>query len=442
MDYIIIYEKKNRELENALLLKIELELRGYECSVIQFYEGNRFNVFGISRPKVILAPNLYEYKSIPRIYSRFGRSQLVNLQYEQVLSEKWEKIGHHNPKSEAKKAIHVCWGPKTRDRLTEAGVPKGNLKVIGALQLDLLRKEYRRNTSSVKQELAQEFKLDETKRWALFISSFTYADISESKLSMNESISNTNLSSFVKVHTSSRDSILDWLKRILEQDTDNIIIYRPHPDELSLNKVIELEKKYLNFRIIRDRSVKTWIESCDNIYSWYSTSVVESHFLNKPYAILRPLELPNDFESVLLKYSKYIKSYEEFENDYFKNDSERILPINESYIRQYYQVDNDKPSFIKYCDMLEEVYSSEDKQIYDIKLIDKIKAKIMTVMVILVNFAYRVSNIKLDKYRKRNKNNSILSWFIEMDDQIASDKEKKDIEDRLVEIIFSPKRKE
>lgn len=37
MDFIIIYERKIRELENALLLKLELEKRGYLCGVYQYY---------------------------------------------------------------------------------------------------------------------------------------------------------------------------------------------------------------------------------------------------------------------------------------------------------------------------------------------------------------------------------------------------------------------
>lgn len=437
MDFIIIYERKIRELENALLLKLELEKRGYLCGVYQYYEGIKYNILNNNSPKVILIPHLYNERDIYRNFAKFGSAEhLVNLQYEQVLSERWERVGHHNPKGEAKNAVHVCWGTKTRDRLKEAGVPINNIKVLGALQLDLLRKEYRKKSAYVKKELGQAFKLDVTKRWTLFISSFTYADISEDRLKMNESVANVDLGNFVKLHTNSRNQILDWLKKILGQDKDNLIIYRPHPDELNLNKVIELEKTYLNFKIIREQPVKVWIESSDNIYSWYSTSIVESHFLDKPYSILRPIELPNDFDSVLLKHAQFITEYNKFEQDFIKDDSTREMPIDDSYIRQYYQVDDSYPSYKKYCDMLEEVYKSDTKQSYNIKLIDKITSKIKTLAVIVINIIYKISKLDLEKYKRRNKNGFLISWLIEMDNQIASDAEKKKIEEKLKKTVF------
>jgi surface carbohydrate biosynthesis protein len=436
MDFLIVYERKQRELENAILLKIELESRGYTCSIYQYYEGDKYNIFNTNPPKVILVPHLYSDSNVYRTFSRFGRSKhLINLQYEQVLSEKWEKLGHHNPKGEANNAIHLCWGPKTKKRLETSGTPPDKLKVLGSLHLDLLRREYRINQLHLKNQLGDMFKLDSCKKWTLFLSSFSYANISDNRLRMNELNAGTSLESFREIHTNSRNKILTWLGNILEKDTENIIIYRPHPDELNLNPVLELEKKFPNFKVISYSVVKNWIEASDSIYSWYSTSVVESHFLDKAYSILRPITLPDSFDSVLLKHATFITDYQEFENDYYKNNSERKVAIADSFIKQYYQVDEMRPAFVNYCDYLEEVYKSNHQQ-YNLTIINKLKAALKSISVTLVYFLFKNIQIDLDKYRKEDvKKNFLIEWFIEMDNQIVNDAEKKEVEEKIKQTL-------
>jgi len=255
------------------------------------------------------------------------------------------------------------------------------------------------------------------------------------RLKQNESNAGINLEDFREIHTNSRDKILDWFKKILEKDTENIFIYRPHPDELNLDTVMELEAQYPNFKIIRYSAVKDWIEASDNIYSWYSTSVVEAHFLDKPYSILRPLVLPESFDSVLLKHANFITAYDEFEKDYFKDDSERKTAIDDFHIDQYYQIDKAHPAYMKYCDFLEKVYCSK-KQNYVLGVKNRIIAKLKSISVIFVYFLYKNFKIDLEKYRKEDlKRNFFIEWFIEMDNQIVSNDEKKEIEDRLKDIL-------
>jgi len=437
MDFTIVYERKQRELENDTLLKIELERRGYTCEIVQYYEGDKFNIFNINPPKVILVPHLYGNANLYRTFSRFGKANhIVNLQYEQVLSAKWEKLGHHNPKEEAQNALHLCWGEKTQERLVKAGVSSENLKVLGAPHLDLLRKEYRKSTSGIKQFFSKKYNFDFSKKWIIFLSSFTYADIDNYRLKQNEDNAGVKLSEFREIHTTSRDEILNWFSKILENNKENIFIYRPHPDELVLHPVEKLEKRFPNFKIIREEPVKDWINASDVIYSWYSTSVVEAHFLDKPYAILRPKVLPESFDSVLLKYAEFITTYEQFEADYVQSDDDRKSAINDCYINQYYQIDTKKPSFIKYVDLLEILYKS-DKQVFEMSIYNKLTATVKTVAAKLIYFLYRYQNIDLDRYRKDStlQRNFFIEWFIEMDNQIVSSEEKENIENILKNIL-------
>lgn len=316
---LVIYERKSRELETAVLLKLKLQEVGIKCDLAQFYELSSFYLFSKKNYDLIIVPHLYDSKEVFRTLTRYGKkSRILNLQYEQVLSKKWEDLGHHNPSGLAKFYPHVCWGKETEERLIAAGVPHDNVYTVGAMQLDLLQDS---DVDAIKKHLSVKFDLPRNKKWKLFLSSFTYADISDEKLRQNEAIANTNLSYFKDIHSRSRDNILNWFSKVLSEDKDSILIYRPHPDEANFEKIKKLEFEFDNFKVIEYSSAKDWIQSCDLIISWYSTTVVESHFLDKPYAILRPLELPDDFDSVLLKKGKFITSFEEFKDEvYFKNN--------------------------------------------------------------------------------------------------------------------------
>lgn len=428
MDFLIIYERKLRELENALLLKIELESRGYTCEIKQYYEVDKIPFFIRKKYKAILVPYLYVYKSIPRIFSRFGQADmLVNLQYEQVLSKKWEDIGHHNPHGEAKKAIHICWGDATKKRLVESGVSAENLEVLGALQLDLLRPEYRDEKDKLRQKFSKAYALDNQRKWNVFLSSFTYANISEDRLKMNESVANTDLSDFPRIHTQARDEILNWFESILQKDPENYLIYRPHPDELNLEPVEILAEKYPNFKIIREQAVKKWLEVVDNVYSWYSTSVIEAHFLNRGYSILRPTFLPDDFDSVLIKKAKFIVDYEQLEVQYFSGEIEQMA-IKESDIQQYYRTDTEVPAFKKYVDFLEKCAQNDYKQVFSIQFKDKMKAKLTSMMIYFVYHLYKLFG-KNKEYK--DSQGFFGKWFLEFNNQIASEKEKEEIEIRI-----------
>lgn len=326
MNVLIVYERKNRELETAIHLKLKMENMGYFCDIVQYYQVSKFNIFTTKQFDIIFVPHLYNTEEVYRTISRYGQhAHIINLQYEQVLSLKWELLGHHNPAGLARNYYHMCWGEKTKSRLEIAGIPKDKLIISGAPQLDLLdssEDEY----LEMRNYLGGMFKLPKNKKWKLFLSSFTYADISDEKLKQNEDIVNSDLSYFKNIHTESRCQLLKWFDKVLDKDKDNIFIYRPHPDEADIINVEKLASKHDNFFIIGYSSAKNWIQSSDLILSWYSTTVVESHMLNKPYAILRPLNLSDDFDSVLLKKGFFIKEYESFEEIYLsKNFTSKAL---------------------------------------------------------------------------------------------------------------------
>lgn len=429
IDFLVVYERKNRELENAILLQLELERRGYSCVIAQYYEAKYFNFFNYNAPKIIIVPHLYDSGEVARIVARYGRPNvIINLQYEQVLSEKWECHGHHNPKGLALQCHHICWGWKTVDRLRCSGVPPEYIHLLGALQLDLLRVEYA-NPASSREYLSRQYGLSSSKRWNIFLSSFTYADISDDRLKMNEAVAGTDLSSFVEIHTRSRDEILKWFEQVMLKDPDSIFIYRPHPDELSLDKVLALQDYFDNFVVISDGAAKLWIEASDRIYSWYSTTVVESHFMNKAYSILRPFKLPSYFDSVLLRHGKFIESYDEFELAYVSGDNDRDKAIEDQFVNMYYKTDNVSPSFVLLCDLLESL-TGKGFFLPRVSFPLVFGFKVKSFLVAVVYFMYiRNGFLFFNKFGK------LKSWFDEFDAQFSSSKERDFVKNAILHRI-------
>lgn len=433
MDVVIVYERKQRELENSILLQVELEKRGLTCEIVQFYEAPKFNLLNINPPKVVVVPHLYNTKSLYRTLARFGQAKyIVNMQYEQVLSKKWEDLGAHTPKGEACKGVHICWGESVASRLGNAGVPPKNINIIAPLHLDLLKPEYLE--SGMKWQLAKEFGISAKKRWVLFISSFTYADIDPSRLKLNENAAGTSLSDFPGIHTKSRNEILNWLRGVLEKDNETMLIYRPHPDELSLDAVWKLQEEFDNFKVFRGRAVKDWINASDVLYTWYSTSIVEAHFMDRPYSILRPFELPDSFDSVLLKHGEYIRRQQDFELDYLgmKVSSEKAIP--DHYMNRYYKIDSASPSFSLLGGLISSFVESQN----DLELANRnsslwFKSKVISVLTACIYLLNRLRPKKLCPIGK--KGGLLFQLFSEMDTQIASSKEKEGVRSNILRVL-------
>ncbi|EHU9520816.1 hypothetical protein KZY93_004246 [Vibrio vulnificus] len=420
MDFIIVYERLNREYQNAVLLKVELEKRGYKCLISQYYEADNYLKSIFKKEHIILVPNMYIGRNIYRTVSRFGKPKcIVNLQYEQVLSEKWEKLGHHNPKGAATLCQHVCWGENTRVRLVNAGVPSDNAHTLGAIQLDLLRNEFRDNKNSLRKSLSRRYNIDIGQKTSLFLSSFTYADISPSRLQMNEKAAGVKLDSFVDIHTKSRNKILKWLELFLIDNKETTLIYRPHPDELNLSPVVELESRYSNFVICAEGAAKEWIEVSDFVMTWYSTTVVETHLLNIPYVILRPVDLPDDFDSVLLKKGDFVENYDELAALTARAfNGLNVKALRDDDIYDYYNVCEEKPSYIRYADFLIDIKESKCSFDFNYKFSKMCVARANTFMVFVIFYIYKTLR-KIGKLRIfEGRFGWLDSWMKELDAQI------------------------
>lgn len=343
-DVLIVYEHRIREIENAALLAVELTKRGYSVRIANIYSPNLY----YSEAKVVIVPHLYNNYQLNAFCNNFkhNNQHIIDLQYEQVLNDAGED-GIHNPKGEAVKAHHIAWGKAQADRYIKYGIQPSHIHITGCISMDLYRPEFSDYFKS-KNEIGNEFGLDSKLEWVLFISSFAYANRTEEELGQYEK-SNPFAREFAAISDKSCEQIATWLKRAAHDNLDKEFIYRPHPAEKNTILFKRIEQECKNFHVIGNYSMRQWAHSCDRIYNWFSTSVVDVYFANKKCFILRPIEIPENLELTILKGAYIITDYDQFIISL--NDPEPTFPTSFEAIEYFYGKNDNKLAYIQIADL-------------------------------------------------------------------------------------------
>ena len=289
---------------------------------------------------------------------------------------------YHNPKQNAKNALHLCWGNKTRVRLESGGISSSNIAVVGAIHLDFLRRDFLGSYMD-KKEIAKKFSLNHEKKWFLYISSFNFVNMTDEEFKQNLECYGDEAVTMRNVSIKSKKQTLQWLEEALQKFPDIEFIYRSHPAENGDPLLDILIDKYDNFHVIGELSVKQWILVCDRICTWYSTSIAEIFFAGKNCIILRPVSIPEKYEISLYRDCNKVTSKEMFFR--FLKEENEGFPIKDSLIYEYYNYDKNIPAYIKICDLLETVYKSPK---YDMKIPLLLKLKSFKVI-----YANRMLNV-------------------------------------------------
>lgn len=124
VDFLIRYEHKVRDLESIMLLRTELERRGYSVAFVCNYEYERKIKY---HPKVLVSPAIYNDGNLLGDIKNYGIiRKIANLLWEQLIGVKDEESTScsHNVIGTGQKAITLCWGQQTQDRIVRGGVPK------------------------------------------------------------------------------------------------------------------------------------------------------------------------------------------------------------------------------------------------------------------------------------------------------------------------------
>ena len=362
VDVHIIYEHKARELENSCLLKAELEHRGYSVKISNMYSPLRYFV----KSKLLIVPHLYDDKQVSELCKNFwlSNTKVLDMQYEQILNK--EEINKtdiiHNPQGQAKNAFHLAWGNSQAIRYRMYGIKPNRICIGGSISIDLLNPLFDpcfldRNS------ISKEFGLDATKKWNMFISSFSYNEKSIDKLELlSQKIPSTL--KFAECSRKSYSIIVEWFKEACLNNPNQIFIYRKHPAEEKTNKLLELERQFDNFYYISKYSIRQWVRVADVFYNWYSTSYVDLYYSHKKMYLLRPVVIPDkididifdDIEKIQTK-KMFLKSLE---------SSVDVDKQNNIKLENYFDV-TDKYAFEKISDICERLIKSDEHVNYKYK---------------------------------------------------------------------------
>lgn len=430
VDFVLFYEIEVRELESLVVLKKYLEKKGYSVVISDSYGPEYLKTILKYQPMVVVVPWLRNTDNIIRFCSFKNKiNKIVNLQWEQIYSNRTLKNGIGEIKGIAKNAYHICWGEVTKSRLNY--LEDSKLLLSGAIQLDFCRNEFSEYYLN-KNELSEKYNLDIKKKWCIFISSFSYATLSKKRL---DEIKNTycDMNDFVLISQKSREMIISWITDLLRSNKQIEFIYRPHPLETIDEYLKKISLKYKNFHVIDNLTVKQWIKVCDIINNWFSTSIAEIYYMNKACNILRPLKIPEDLEVEIMNEARFITKKEEFIKNIDEEDNS-MFPIDHKVIENYYKNSGKIPVYQVLGDFIIELLNKNNGDDFEIKKRDIMSYRIRNVSSSFYSLAclvVKTFKIKISKYIKNQKLKRI---FKNMEQYIGIEKRISAIEKKIKNI--------
>lgn len=342
VDFVFVYEVKNREIQGISLIGYELVKRGYSVGYVNTWHALHHDDVRY-RARVAIVFEAYNTAVINFALSYIEHCDTVlNMQWEELLNDKcFDEGSIYLLKELANKVHHVSWGTANTKHLIETcNIPKDKVHTVGHIGFDFLRDEFK-GFYKRKEEICHEFSLNDEADIVLFISSF--------------SGTSNRTEAFAKAIVYSQNVIMQWLVRYAEENPSAEVVYRPHPTEIITKDFYEGIKKNKNIHIIGEYSIQQWIKISDVILNWWSTSAGELYVAKKPWVMLRPCEIPTEYEYYMFDGAHLAKSYEEM----IDQVEAKTVPIDGERMGSYYYVDASEGTYIKIVDVLETLFCSD-----------------------------------------------------------------------------------
>ena len=372
VDFLFVYDVKNREYDNLCLIAYELRRRGYTVGFQSFWYCTTHRRYPQFQTKVAALATCYK-DTVYRTFTAFAGD------FEKVVNLQWEQLPPNGTLESESRALwanadwnasgvlqhgvrYVSWGERNRERLENiVGVEPNNICVTGCVTLDFYRPEFR-SFMIPREILFKRYHLDPNKRTALFISSFVFVNFPKLN-SVSPLMSEAAVDAYKAVSFESQQKILEWIGQALNSSEKNDIqiIYRPHPSEMDNPVLHVMEKRVKGFFVIPNEPIKHWINACDVLYNWNSTSAVEAYYSGKPSYTLRAAPVPHRNQMPVFNNCRFVEDYHEFEETLYYSDDPQVREkygMNREVLDSFYTL-SDTPAYVKVCDFLENTLKDE-----------------------------------------------------------------------------------
>ena len=352
-DFVFEYEVKPREFNSICLVAAYLRNKGYSVAVVNSWQSiyNKPKKYQAEVAVISACYNDGTYDYFTGHIASFRK--VVDMRWEQVLINYYYQQGNdglYDYKGIGQYTRHVCWGEKEKAWLnTSFGIDHKYLKVVGYLPLDFYREELQSLCPS-RSFLFGQYGLDPNKKTLLFVSSFAAIDLPETEKHGSGKVFSVK----EDVSRESQRIVLEWFGRFAQRYPDIQIVYRYHPSEKNNESVRNIAKSNKNIYVIQDAPLAHWIMTCDKIYNWCSTSIIEMLSSGKDVYLCRPIQVPEKVDYGFFHDVQCINSYEKFEESALEPKMEK-LPVNEQLLAQWYDIQDD-PVYKRIGDWLIETY--------------------------------------------------------------------------------------
>ena len=203
-----------------------------------------------------------------------------------------------------------------------------------------------------REQLFDKYGLDSSRKTLLFVSSFVLIGLPKSEPG-NDYQQEETREYIYDVTEKSQKIILEWWEQLCREYPDIQVIYRPHPAE-SKNPAIQcIADRLDNFYVIADESIKKWISTCDALYNWQSTSMIEMYASGKPTFLLRPVHISTDYDLPYYVEGNYteINQYKDLVESLQKSEGNVAFPIPDRDLLPIYSI-TDEPAYKRIGDYL------------------------------------------------------------------------------------------
>src|SRR3989338_5024237 len=308
-----------RELDVAVLSGIILAKKYHKN--VKFELLSRLdNLPDSYHPSVILLPYCYSINDgyIKKCFSKWPNSIFVNLAWEQIFYNANQTYKLPRDYFSRQCVYHHAWSKKRVNTLKSLKIPSKHIFLNGHPAYKLYDDPYKTLFIS-RRQLAEEFGLDQKKKWVFFPENYSWFFYSPDTIKkilkdgQNEQAVKT-MQSFCE---KSFEEVIRWLDRIVREGADDVEVILPPRPTFSLSyfkEKLHMMQSNISDRIhvLKTYTVREWILGSDIIVSSFSTTLIEAALAKKSIYMLQPYRLPSELWADWYKYIDTIKTYTEF----------------------------------------------------------------------------------------------------------------------------------